>query len=73
MRPILIISVVEKELSTSLVAVPAFIRVDPLITSGPVARPMCTSTSSPYGVCGLQLISAVRAPTAVAARRAPTT
>ena len=40
---------VENALSTSFCAVAAFIRVEPVTTSGPVSTPMNTSTSSPGG------------------------
>ena len=37
---------VEKELSTSFWAVPAFIRVEPASTSGPVSTQMWTSATA---------------------------
>src|SRR5439155_4153024 len=44
---------VENALSTSFWAVAAFIRVDPVTTSGPVSTPTNTSTSPAAGACGL--------------------
>ena len=64
---------VEKALSTSFWAVPAFIRVEPASTSGPVSTPTCTSASAASSASGLALTSTVWAPTRRASRSAPAT
>ena len=55
---------VENVLSTSFCAVPAFIRVDPVTTSGPVSTPMNTSTDRAASASGLAQSSTVEAPLA---------
>ena len=49
-------------LSTSLVAVPAFMRVDPAITSGPTKGVMAIWTERESSESGVQLIPTVNAP-----------
>ncbi len=72
-RPIRTIVAVEKAVSTSFCAVPAFIRVDPAMTSGPVSTVTRMSTSSPTVTRGLHDTSAVVAPRRRASRSAPST
>ena len=66
MRPIRTITAVDTALSTSFCAVPAFIRVEPVSTSGPVPTPTSTSTSA--GPPGSAHTSAVAAPASRATR-----
>ena len=61
-------------LSASLVAVPAFIRVDPVTTSGPVRMTMVTSQRSSSSSGGSEQVrKTVRAPRACARAKAPRT
>ncbi len=61
-------------LSTSLVAVPAFMRVEPVTTSGPVMGTMATSTRTARSTGGgEQATMAVRAPRVIARSSAPRT
>jgi hypothetical protein len=59
--------------STSLVAVPAFSRVDPLSTSGPTTTITGSSTSGSSSDSVLQAMPMVNAPTRRAYRTAPMT
>ena len=59
--------------NTSLVAVPAFIRVDPAITSGPTRGVIAICTRRASGESGVQLIPMVSAPSLFAASTAPST
>ena len=72
MRPNRIITAVEKEFSTSFWAVPAFIRVEPAIGSGPVSTAITMSAGTSPG-SGLEVSSAVRAPSCLASRSAAST
>ena len=60
--PVRTITPVESMLSTSLVAVPAFIRVEPVRTSGPVAGVMASSAACDSAEPGTQLSPTVSAP-----------
>ena len=71
--PSRIMVAVEMALRTSLVAVPLFIRVDPMIGSGPTSGQMATSTSSANWLRGLHVTNRVRAPISRARATAPTT
>ena len=72
-RPSLIISTVEKPLSMSFCAVPAFRRVEPVIASGPVSATSTTSLTADSSGWGFEVISTVNARAARAARSAPPT
>ncbi len=72
-RPILIMVAVENEVSTSFCAVPAFIRVEPVTTSGPVSTVIRMSTSSGTGASGFPVTRAVAAPRCRAVRSAAST
>ena len=71
--PSRIIVAVEIMLRTSFVAVPLFIRVEPMIGSGPTSGQMATSTSSENWLRGLHVTKSVRAPISRARATAPTT
>ncbi len=72
--PSRIIAPVVIMLSTSLVAVPAFMRVDPVIASGPTSGTTQSSTSSRISAAGsVQQRKTVRAPRATARSSAPRT
>jgi hypothetical protein len=58
---------------TSLVAVPAFSRVDPAMTSGPTKGAISRSTARPRGLGRLHAIPTVAAPRARASPTAPST
>ena len=60
--PVLIMTPVESMLSTSLVAVPAFMRVEPVRISGPVAGVMAMSAAWARGELGMQESPIVSAP-----------
>ena len=60
--PICTIAPVEIMLRTILVAVPAFSRVEPEMTSGPTSGAMSMSTSSPSRLGRLQAMPTVAAP-----------
>src|SRR6266508_5444782 len=72
-RPSRTIATVEIVLRTSFCAVPAFIRVDPAITSGPTTMRISCSTADPSGESGTQTMPAVTAPAAAARSTAPRT
>jgi hypothetical protein len=72
-RPSFTITAVENAVSTSFCAVPAFMRVDPATTSGPVSTSTSTSMSSRPVACGLENTRPVCAPSSRAARSAPST
>ncbi len=67
------IAIVENMFSTSFWAVPAFNRVDPLITSGPTSTSMGNSTTALSGVRALQESPMVAAPSSRARAPAPST
>src|SRR5438105_6334931 len=60
-RPSFTIDVVESMLRMSFVAVPAFIRLDPAMTSGPTSTTMATSAARAGGESGVQVIAMVAA------------
>jgi len=60
-------------LSTIFCAVPAFMRVEPAMTSGPTRGAMVTSASSPSGEGRLQTSPMVSAPRRFASATAPST
>ena len=60
-------------LRTSLVAVPAFIRVEPATTSGPASGSIAMSTARESSDPGVQLIPTVTAPIRLASPIAPST
>ncbi|MNW64176.1 hypothetical protein D3C74_424350 [compost metagenome] len=64
---------VENVLSTSFCAVAAFMRVEPVTTSGPVSSRIATSTRDARRACGLALTSTVAAPRSRATSNAPPT
>ena len=64
---------VESILSTSLVAVPAFMRVDPVRISGPVTGVMAISATRAIAESGTQVSAMVRAPRLCAKSSAPST
>ena len=64
---------VVSELRISLVAVPAFRRVEPVRISGPTAAPMVTSASGRPACPGLHVTKTVRAPSRRASSRPPRT
>jgi hypothetical protein len=64
---------VENALSRSFCAVPAFMRVEPVMTSAPVSTPMCMWTTRARGARGLALSSTVVAPHEREAASAPAT
>ncbi len=64
---------VESMLHTSFCAVPAFMRVLPMSTSGPTTGQMATSTSSVNSSRGVQVTYTVRAPSERAREMALTT
>ena len=64
---------VEMMLSTIFCTVPAFSRVEPAMTSGPVRISIGNWASAPIGVFLLQARQAVSAPTSLARRIAPMT
>ena len=68
-----IIAAVLSMLRTSLVAVPAFIRVEPAMTSGPVRGSMATWTACESSEPGVQLMPMVSAPNSRARATAPST
>ena len=68
-----IIEAVVSIFSTNLVAVPAFIRVDPITTSGPTTGQMATSTSALISPRGLQVTKIVLAESDFALAIAPRT
>ena len=68
-----IIAAVLSMFSTSFVAVPAFMRVDPVIISGPVSGSMGNSTARDSSESGVQLIPMVTAPSLRASPTAPST
>ncbi len=68
-----IIAVVVSVLRTSLVAVPAFMRVEPARTSGPGTGLMTTSARSNFRASGAQVTKIVAAPTCLARSIAPRT
>src|SRR5215468_6116791 len=71
--PTRIMALVVSRLSAILVAVPAFSRVDPAMTSGPTFNSTSTSTSSRMSEPGLQVIPITCVPARLArARRAGT-
>jgi hypothetical protein len=72
-RPSRTITAVDSALRISFWAVPAFIRVEPVMTSGPVSTATWMSAAGPSGASGLAEISTVCAPAARPARRAPPT
>ncbi len=59
--------------NTSLVAVPAFMRVEPATTSGPVSGVMAICTARANSESGVQLMPAVTAPSRRASATAPST
>src|SRR6266550_1263354 len=60
-RPSFTIDVVDSMFSTSLVAVPAFILLDPAMTSGPTSITMATSAARASAESGLHVIATVPA------------
>lgn len=64
---------VESMFRTSLVAVPAFMRVDPVRTSGPVAGVIAISATRAIAEPGTQVSATVSAPRLCAASNAPST
>ena len=71
MRPRRTISAVEKALSASFCAVPAFRRVEPAMTSGPTGSTTAWSARCAIGEPGTQTTAPVSAPASRAARSAP--
>jgi hypothetical protein len=71
--PIRIIDAVVSMFSTILVAVPAFNRVDPAITSGPTAGAMVRSTNVCSSVRGSQVTKMIFEPALRALVNAPRT
>ena len=67
MAPVVII------FNTSFCAVPAFIRDEPVTTSGPTIGVMAISARCAMGLSGLQLIAPVTAPSERAYSNAPIT
>jgi len=63
---------VDRALSVTFCAVPAFSRVEPATNSGPTRVSTASSVTATSGVCGLATTATVSAPTVLAAAAAAT-